>query len=39
MDLPEHGIHRNTHMMMMDRNNLETAAFVQRWLAAQGLWA
>lgn len=38
VDLPEHGIHGNSHMMMMDRNNLEVAAFVQRWLAEQGLW-
>ena len=30
--LPEIGIHGNTHMMMQDRNNLEIAALVDRWI-------
>lgn len=39
VDLPEHGIHGNSHMMMMDHNNMAVAALVQDWLAARGLWA
>lgn len=39
VDLPERGIHGNSHMMMMDHNNQDVAALVQGWLAAQGLWA
>jgi len=27
----------NSHMLMMDRNNLQVAALVQEWLAKQGL--
>ena len=38
VDLPEHGIHGNSHMMMMDYNNLAVAGLVQDWLAARGLW-
>jgi pimeloyl-ACP methyl ester carboxylesterase len=30
--LPEHGIHGNTHMMMMDRNNLQIADILLGWL-------
>lgn len=30
--LPEHGIHGNTHMMMMDRNNLQIADILLNWL-------
>ena len=38
VDLPTQGIHGNSHMMMMDHNNLQVAAVVQDWLAGQGLW-
>jgi pimeloyl-ACP methyl ester carboxylesterase len=31
-DLPEHGIHGNTHMLMMDRNSDEVASLLIRWL-------
>ena len=30
------GIKGNSHMLMMDRNNLEIAAVIQRWLADKG---
>ena len=36
IDLPKIGIKGNSHMMMMDRNNLEIAAVIQKWLAEQG---
>jgi len=36
--LPARGIAGNSHMMMMDRNNLAIARIVQDWLVAQGLW-
>jgi pimeloyl-ACP methyl ester carboxylesterase len=38
VDLPKAGIPGNSHMLMMDRNNLEVAALIQRWLEAQGLY-
>lgn len=38
VDLPEHGIRGNSHMIMMDRNSDAVAAVVQDWLAARGLW-
>src|SRR5437588_5344573 len=38
VDLPKAGIAGNSHMLMMDRNNLEVAALVQRWLEQQGLY-
>ncbi len=38
VDLPTKGIHGNSHMMMMDKNNLQVAALVQDWLAAKNLW-
>ena len=38
VDLPERGIHGNSHMVMMDRNGDEAAELVQDWLAAKGLW-
>lgn len=38
VDLPEHGIAGNSHMIMMDRNSDQVAALVQDWLAAKGLW-
>ena len=38
VDLPKAGIKGNSHMLMMDRNNLESAALIQRWLQNQGLY-
>ena len=38
VDLPSVGIRGNSHMLMMDRNNLEIAALIQRWLERQGLY-
>jgi pimeloyl-ACP methyl ester carboxylesterase len=38
VDLPQAGIRGNSHMLMMDRNNLEVAALIQRWLDQQGLY-
>jgi pimeloyl-ACP methyl ester carboxylesterase len=38
VDLPKAGIRGNSHMLMMDRNNLEVAALVQAWLEKQGLY-
>jgi len=34
-DLPQMGIRGNGHMLIMDRNNLEVAAIIQKWLAEQ----
>jgi hypothetical protein len=34
-DLPQMGIRGNGHMLIMDRNNLEIAAIIQKWLAEQ----
>ena len=33
IDLPERGIHGNSHMMMMDLNNLQLADIILAWLA------
>jgi hypothetical protein len=38
VDLPKAGIRGNSHMLMMDRNNLEVAALIQHWLEKQGLY-
>ncbi len=38
VDLPKAGIRGNSHMLMMDRNNLEVAALIQHWLEQQGLY-
>jgi pimeloyl-ACP methyl ester carboxylesterase len=38
IDLPERGIHGNSHMMMMDRNSDQVAQVIQEWLTAKGLW-
>jgi hypothetical protein len=38
VDLPQRGIRGNSHMLMMDDNNLEIAALIQDWLEAKGLW-
>lgn len=35
VDLPAAGIRGNSHMIPMDRNNLEVAALIQGWLAEQ----
>jgi len=32
--LEEQGIHGNGHMMMLEKNNLEVAALLQKWLAS-----
>src|ERR1700757_340727 len=37
IDLPKVGIHGNSHMMMMDKNNLEVAGLIQNWLEGKGL--
>jgi len=37
VDLPKSGIHGNSHMMMMDKNNTEVAALIQTWLEGKGL--
>ena len=37
LDLPKAGLVGNSHMLMMDRNNLQVAALIQEWLAKQGL--
>ena len=34
LHLPELGIHGNTHMMMLDRNNLQVADLLRDWIAA-----
>ena len=38
INLPKIGIKGNSHMMMMDKNNLEVAAVIQKWLAENGLY-
>jgi len=38
VDLPSVGIRGNSHLLMMDRNNQEIAALIQRWLERQGLY-
>jgi hypothetical protein len=37
VDLPKAGITGNTHMMMMDKNNLVVAGLIQNWLEGKGL--
>ncbi len=37
VDLPERGVHGNSHAMMMDDNNAEIADLVLDWLAARDL--
>ena len=37
IDLPEHGIKGNSHMLMMDRNNQQIAHLIQDWLQRKGL--
>lgn len=38
IDLPKIGIRGNSHMMMMDKNNLDVAAVIQKWLVDKGLY-
>ncbi len=38
VNLPQIGIKGNSHMMMMDRNNLQVADVIQGWLEKQGLY-
>ena len=38
VDLPKAGLRGNSHMLMMDRNNLEVTALIQSWLEKQGLY-
>jgi len=38
IDLPKMGIHGNSHMMMMDKNNLQVAGVIQDWLERRGLY-
>ena len=38
VDLPKIGIKGNSHMMMMDKNNLQVADVIQGWLEKQGLY-
>ncbi|WP_082563013.1 MULTISPECIES: alpha/beta hydrolase [unclassified Pseudomonas] len=37
MDLPAHGIYGNSHLLMLERNNLAISALIQKWLQTQGL--
>ena len=37
LDLPQHGIKGNSHMLMMDRNSDQVAALVQAWMDKNGL--
>ncbi len=37
-DLPKMGIRGNSHMIMNDRNNLDVAAVMQKWLESKGLY-
>jgi pimeloyl-ACP methyl ester carboxylesterase len=37
IDLPDLGIKGNSHMLMMDKNNAQTADIIQAWLARKGL--
>jgi hypothetical protein len=37
VDLPKIGIHGNTHMMMMDKNNMAVADVIQAWLKQKNL--
>jgi pimeloyl-ACP methyl ester carboxylesterase len=37
LDLPNAGLRGNSHMLMMDKNNLQVAVLIQDWLVKQGL--
>jgi pimeloyl-ACP methyl ester carboxylesterase len=36
IDLPDVGIKGNSHMLMMDKNNAQTAEIIQKWLVGKG---
>jgi hypothetical protein len=38
INLPKIGIQGNSHMIMMDRNNLQVADVIQNWLKRQGFY-
>jgi pimeloyl-ACP methyl ester carboxylesterase len=38
IDLPKIGIQGNSHMMMMDKNNLVVAGVIQKWLEGRNLY-
>jgi hypothetical protein len=38
VELPKLGIKGNSHMLMMDKNNLDVANVIQAWLVKQGLY-
>jgi pimeloyl-ACP methyl ester carboxylesterase len=38
VDLPKVGITGNDHFSMMDRNNMQVADLIQKWLADHALW-
>ena len=38
INLPQIGIKGNSHMMMMDRNNMQIAEIMQNWLKAKGFY-
>jgi len=38
VNLPQLGIKGNSHMMMMDKNNLQIAEIMQNWLKSKGLY-
>jgi hypothetical protein len=37
VDLPDAGIKRNSHMVMMDQNSDRVADLIQKWLVSKGL--
>ena len=37
ISLPDIDVRGNSHMMMMDKNNLEVAGLIQNWLEGKGL--
>ena len=37
INLPEIGIKGNSHMMMMDKNNLQIAELIEDWLKKKGV--
>ena len=39
VDLPEHGIKGDSHMMMMDHTSDQVAGLVQEWLTSKKLWS
>lgn len=39
IDLPKIGIKGNSHMIMMDKNNLTVADVILKWLGQRGLWS